>query len=82
MRNGQSCAGQQQSAITVLPVIIIPGILSGNGDDGTFLDLEAFLRRESYRLRSDSSGYLRVIHSSTFYQNFFTSVEDFGSRVS
>lgn len=50
----------------LLPVVIVPGILNGNGGDGTFPVLESYLSNilsssnllgESYTLRSSGTGY-------------------------
>jgi choice-of-anchor C domain-containing protein len=63
---GKECAGTDVGALILLPTILVPGILTGSGGDGTFPILEASLRSstvlgdtlgEAYRLESDASFY-------------------------
>lgn len=65
--NQVSCDGTAGNAIVLLPTILIPGILSSQGGDGTFPLLENHLRSkeqtipsllgEPYRLDSDVTDY-------------------------
>jgi hypothetical protein len=66
---GTTCTGAAQAATVLLPVVIIPGIINGNGGDGRFPALESYLGDisnilpnsnllgEPYTLRSSGTGY-------------------------
>jgi hypothetical protein len=90
--NGNACTGAPQNAVVLLPVVIIPGIFSGDGGDGTFPDLELTLRTvfagygllgarcsvcKSYQLTTDVVGYPTIGYPTLYTLSYRTSSSSF-----
>jgi hypothetical protein len=74
-----ACTGSSQAAIVLLPVVLIPGILNGNGGDAAFPVLEPFMINTSGALLTQSGTLgepYKLTSSSTSYPTLYAVVYD------
>ena len=64
--NGNACTGTPVNGIVLLPVVLIPGILNGQGGDGTYASLETYLKSS---INVPGSGYVGSPYALRSYPN-------------